>query len=334
MAAATRRHHAGELVALETELGRRLRCTPDHPLVVDDGAGGVEVREAGGLLAGDRLPLTGRSYPPNGGTGAGSAGVTWTGDGEGHEQPATDVAAWGTHGMALTAVAPETGTTWVRVVASEREPFEGPVYSLEVPGTETFVTTGGLVVHNCFPKDVAALKQLAGNSGYHFQLLASVIEVNELQKRRVIGKLKRHLGELRGKKIALWGLAFKPDTNDMREASSIVLAHRLTAVGAQVAAYDPVVTQAQVGRDLPEVEIAAGALEAAEGADAVVIVTEWPEFRSPVLDGTLKGRMAFPLVVDGRNMLDPAAVRAAGYVYEGVGRRASMRGSHVGDVVS
>jgi UDPglucose 6-dehydrogenase len=162
-----------------------------------------------------------------------------------------------------------------------------------------------------------------------------VIEVNELQKRRVIGKLKRHLGELRGRKIALWGLAFKPDTNDMREASSIVLAHRLTAVGARVTAYDPVVTRAQVAHDLPEVEIAAGALEAAEGADAVVIVTEWPEFRGPVLDGTLKARMAFPLVVDGRNMLDPQAVKAAGYVYEGVGRRASARGSRrVGDVVS
>ena len=98
---------------------------------------------------------------------------------------------------------------------------------------------------SCFPKDVAALKQLAGNSGYHFQLLSAVIEVNELQKRRVIGKLKRHLGALRDRSIALWGLAFKPDTDDMREASSIVLAARLIAEGADVAAYDPVVTHAQ-----------------------------------------------------------------------------------------
>jgi UDPglucose 6-dehydrogenase len=177
---------------------------------------------------------------------------------------------------------------------------------------------------SCFPKDVSALKQLAGNSGYHFQLLASVIEVNELQKRRVIGKLKRHLGELRGRRIALWGLAFKPDTNDMREASSIVLAHRLNAVGAVVSAYDPVVTAAQLAGELPEVEIAATALEAADGADGVVIVTEWPEFREPVLDGTLRSRMASPLIVDGRNMLDPEAVRAAGYVYEGVGRGAAV----------
>ncbi len=98
------------------------------------------------------------------------------------------------------------------------------VYSLEVPDAHTFVTTGGLVVHNCFPKDVRALKQLAGNSGYHFQLLTAVIEVNELQKRRVISKLQHHLGSLRDKKIALLGIAFKPNTDDTREASSLVLA--------------------------------------------------------------------------------------------------------------
>ena len=97
---------------------------------------------------------------------------------------------------------------------------------------------------SCFPKDVAALKQLAGNSGYHFQLLSAVIEVNELQKRRAVAKLKRHLGSLRDRRIALWGLAFKPDTDDMREASSVVLAARLIAEGADVAGYDPVVSHA------------------------------------------------------------------------------------------
>ena len=93
---------------------------------------------------------------------------------------------------------------------------------------------------SCFPKDSLALKQLASNSGYHFQLLSAVIEVNELQKRRVIGKLKRHLGSLRGKQVALLGLAFKPETDDMREAPSIVLASRLLAEGAEVRAWDPV----------------------------------------------------------------------------------------------
>src|SRR5207302_139315 len=114
---------------------------------------------------------------------------------------------------------------------------------------------------SCFPKDVSALKQLAGNSGYHFQLLTAVIEVNELQKRRVIAKLQKHLGSLVGRKVALLGLAFKPQTDDMREASSLVLAARLQADGAKVRAYDPVAED--VARPLlVGVEFAPDALEA------------------------------------------------------------------------
>jgi UDPglucose 6-dehydrogenase len=174
---------------------------------------------------------------------------------------------------------------------------------------------------SCFPKDVSALKQLAGNTGYHFQLLASVIEVNELQKRRVIGKLKAHLDSLRDRRIALLGLAFKPDTNDMREASSLVLAARLLGEGAQVVAFDPAIDVAGKRGSLPhEVELCDSAEAAGKGADAVVIVTEWPEFAAPVLDGRLLACMRTPLIIDGRNLLDPIAVRAAGYVYEGVGR--------------
>ena len=143
--------------------------------------------------------------------------------------------------------------------------------------SDTFVTTGGLVVHNCFPKDVSALKQLAGNSGYHFQLLTAVIEVNELQKRRVVSKLKKHLGSLVGKQIALLGLAFKPNTDDMREASSVVLAARLQGEGAIVRAYDPVAEE-RAREMMTGVEMCDSALDALEGADAAVIVTEWPEF--------------------------------------------------------
>src|SRR5450432_237033 len=132
---------------------------------------------------------------------------------------------------------------------------------------------------SCFPKDVSALKQLAGNSGYHFQLLTSVIEVNELQKRRVVGKLERHLGSLRGTRIALLGLAFKADTDDMREASSLVLAARLRAEGAAVVGYDPVAMSNAAEMLGGDVELAGSMLEAVTGADAVVIVTEWGEFR-------------------------------------------------------
>ncbi|MDQ3086145.1 MAG: UDP-glucose/GDP-mannose dehydrogenase family protein [Actinomycetota bacterium] len=169
---------------------------------------------------------------------------------------------------------------------------------------------------SCFPKDSLALKQLASNSGYHFQLLAAVIEVNELQKRRVVGKLERRLGSLRGKRIALLGLAFKPGTDDMREAPSLVLAGRLQAEGAEVSAWDPV---ADPTGQLDGVAIAGSALEALQGADAAVIVTEWPELRD--LDWAEAGaRMRNRLVVDGRNMLDPATLRAHGFEYEGIGR--------------
>jgi UDPglucose 6-dehydrogenase len=210
------------------------------------------------------------------------------------------------------------GPAWVRVTDVRRSAFDGHVYSLEVPGVHTFVTTGGLTVHNCFPKDVSALKQLAGNSGYHFQLLNAVIEVNELQKRRVIGKLEKHLGTLVGKHVALLGLAFKPNTDDMREATSLVLSARLQAAGAHVSAYDPI-AEDEARRLMPGLEFADDALGCVKGADAVVLVTEWDEFKD--LDLAKVGEaMAGTVLIDGRNALDPAAVRAAGLVYEGIGR--------------
>jgi UDPglucose 6-dehydrogenase len=171
---------------------------------------------------------------------------------------------------------------------------------------------------SCFPKDVSALKMLAGNTGYHFQLLTSVIEVNELQKRRVVGKLEKHLGSLIGKRIALLGLAFKPDTDDMREASSLVLAARLQGEGAEVVAYDPVASE-RAADLLGSVEMATSAMEALDAADAVVLVTEWREFAD--LDWAAAAeRMTRPLVVDGRNFLDPKALTDAGFEYEGIGR--------------
>ena len=171
---------------------------------------------------------------------------------------------------------------------------------------------------SCFPKDISALKQLAGNSGYHFQLLNAVIEVNELQKRRVVSKLVKHLGELVGKRVALLGLAFKPDTDDMREASSLVLAARLLAEGAQVSAYDPV-AEVHARELMPGVDFPGSALAALEGADACVLVTEWGQFAE--LDWQAAAQaMRGDLVVDGRNALDPAAVRAGGLIYEGIGR--------------
>jgi UDPglucose 6-dehydrogenase len=171
---------------------------------------------------------------------------------------------------------------------------------------------------SCFPKDVTALKQLAGNTGYHFQLLTAVIEVNELQKRRAIGKLQKHLGPLVGKEIALLGVAFKPNTDDIREATSLVLAGRLQSEGAQVRVYDPIASGKAQGL-LSGARVCESADDALDGADAVVLVTEWPEFRE--LDWGAAGKtMRYPLVVDGRNFLDGDLLRKAGFTYEGVGR--------------
>jgi UDPglucose 6-dehydrogenase len=170
---------------------------------------------------------------------------------------------------------------------------------------------------SCFPKDSLALKQLAASSGYHFQVLNAVIEVNELQKRRVIGKLRQLLGPLRGKRVALLGLAFKPNTDDTRESPAFVLAGRLLAEGADVVVWDPV-ARADGLHGVVQVDSVEAALE---GADAAVLVTEWPQL-ADIAWASLATRMRTAVVVDGRNMLDPATMRAAGFVYDAIGRAA------------
>jgi len=168
---------------------------------------------------------------------------------------------------------------------------------------------------SCFPKDSLALKQLAASSGYHFQVLNAVIEVNELQKRRVVGKLKQLLGSLRGRRVALLGLAFKPHTDDTREAPAFVLAGRLLAEGADVVAWDPVAN----ADGLHGVVQVASVADAVAGADAAVLVTEWPELAD--LDwARLGATMRRAVLVDGRNMLDPASMREAGFTYDAIGR--------------
>ena len=310
--AATRRRWGKPLVEVRTKMGRRVRCTPDHPFLVSAGAGGRWERKlASELTNRDWLPLA--SATPLDGFRApreieALAGMAAVGTRAGFKRIAP--AGYGMTGdetstLRVTQVSPSDAADWV--------------YSLEIPGAHTFVTTGGLVVSNCFPKDSLALKQLASNSGYHFQLLSAVIEVNELQKRRVVAKLQKHLGKLHGKRVALLGLAFKPNTDDMREAPSIVLASRLLAEGADVTGWDPV---ARPGHLLRGVEIRETPLDAVRDADAAVIVTEWPELRELAAAETLAA-MRGNLILDGRNLLEPDAARAAGFVYEGVGRPSS-----------
>ena len=175
---------------------------------------------------------------------------------------------------------------------------------------------------SCFPKDVLALARTAGEAGVPVPLLTAVDAVNERQKLLVIDKLEAQLGaDLSGRVIAVWGLAFKPGTDDMRDAPSRVIVRELARRGATIRAYDPVAAKEarRVLGDVPRLEFAASAVQALQGADALVVVTEWKEFRSVDL-AALRPLMRSAVIVDGRNIFEPAAARAAGFVYSGIGR--------------
>ena len=175
---------------------------------------------------------------------------------------------------------------------------------------------------SCFPKDVKALQRTASQEGVRLRILQAVEEANELQKHRLVQKVTARLGDkLEGKRFALWGLAFKPNTDDMREAPSRVVIRDLLERGASVCAYDPVaMPEAQhLFRDEPRVTYADAPLSALDGADALLIVTEWKEFRSPDF-GALKQRLKQPLIFDGRNLYDPALVKESGLEYYSIGR--------------
>jgi len=171
---------------------------------------------------------------------------------------------------------------------------------------------------SCFPKDVKALAYMAEVQSRHPHLLHAVMDINADQRRSVVQKVKTLIGPLKGKVVGVLGLAFKPNTDDMRDAPAIDIINLLLREGARVRAYDPVAME-NARRILPEVEMMANAYAVAEGADVLIIVTEWNEFKNLDLV-RIKGIMRRPAVVDGRNIYDPAAVRALGFEYLGMGR--------------
>lgn len=175
---------------------------------------------------------------------------------------------------------------------------------------------------SCFPKDVKALIQTAGQVGASVRVLNAVEEANEAQKLVLIDKIVKRFGsDLSGRRFALWGLAFKPDTDDMREAPSRVIVKELLARGATVTAYDPVAMQEaeRIFGDEPRITYAGRPKSALEGADALIIVTEWKEFRSPDF-ASIKGRLRNPIIFDGRNMYEPELVKGEGLEYFAIGR--------------
>ncbi len=187
-----------------------------------------------------------------------------------------------------------------------------------------FLYAGAGFGGSCFPKDVAALQRSAAEAGRPLRVLDAVAAVNQAQKHVLGEKVRARFGErLTGRRFAVWGLAFKPNTDDLREAASRTLVADLLGAGASVRAYDPVAGAAarRLYADEPRVAIVDGALEALEGCDALAIVTEWREFRSPDF-GALKSRLAHPVIFDGRNLYDPAVVQGHGFEYFAIGRRA------------
>ncbi len=171
---------------------------------------------------------------------------------------------------------------------------------------------------SCFPKDVKALAHMAAIHGCHPQLLRAVIEINRDQRRRVVQALRDILGTLHGKTVGVLGLAFKPNTDDMREAPAVEIIHLLQNEGASVKTFDPVAME-RAKEIMPEVTYCEDAYEAAEGSDALVVVTDWNEFKH--LDMVrLKASMAEPVLIDGRNIYEPTKMQELGFVYRGIGR--------------
>ncbi|MEO8003613.1 MAG: UDP binding domain-containing protein, partial [Betaproteobacteria bacterium] len=175
---------------------------------------------------------------------------------------------------------------------------------------------------SCFPKDIQALQHTAGEYGMSLTIVDAVEKANRTQKQRLLEKVRIRFGEqLDGKHFAIWGLAFKPNTDDMREAPSRVVINGLIARGATIRVYDPVAMEEakKIFAKEPGVRFASSTTAALDGADALIIITEWQEFRSPDFED-LKKRLKTPVVFDGRNLYDPATMRAAGIEYFSVGR--------------
>lgn len=213
----------------------------------------------------------------------------------------------------------DKGTVWVEVLGVGRRPSEQLVYSVEVDRNHTVVTTGGLVAHNCFPKDSRALLKIANEAGYSFDLLAGVITVNDEQFDRVADKIRQGAGgDLSGKTVAVWGLTFKARTDDLRDSPSVAIIRRLLDAGATVRAFDPTVDAPRIG--VPDgITIASDPVDAALGADVLAVLTEWDDFRW-IEPATVATAMAGRHVVDGRNLLDRNDWERTGFTYEGIGR--------------
>ncbi len=284
--ALTKRLFTGQMVSMTTSMGRRLRVTPDHPVIVRED-GELAMRLAATIKAGDELLIV-------------------TDLSEGTATESLDV----------------TGVKVKQVIWDAGEE-SGEVFSLESE-TGTLVVGSGLVAHNCFPKDVQALVA----TGREFEAPQSLLEateaINQRQKKTLLPRIDAHFGgDLTGKTFAMWGLAFKPNTDDIREAPALVLIEELINRGASVVAYDPEASDAVAREYGPKwgekLRFERRHYDVCEGADALIIVTEWPKFREPDF-AFLHEMLVHPVIFDGRNVYELETMHDKGFTYYSIGR--------------
>ena len=283
---ATRRNYDGELRRIRTGMSKEVTVTDDHPMLVVEGSDLV-VREAGSLTETDRIPV--QTDVPE---------IDRHLDNDAKEIAPTGHTDGGTH-----------TTVRVRDIETVNPDDPVPVYSLEVADTNTFVTTDGLAVHNCFPKDVDALRAAAREAGYEPPMLDAAVAVNDGQPDRMLAMLDDHV-EVAGERVAVLGLAFKPGTDDTRNSRAIPVIEGLLDRDAEVVGYDPVATGTMRER-FPDVEYAESAAAALDGAVGALVVTDWDEFAA--LDDEFDA-MAESVVIDGRRIVE----RREGITYEGL----------------
>ncbi|MCL4252990.1 MAG: hypothetical protein KJ043_04320, partial [Anaerolineae bacterium] len=204
-----------------------------------------------------------------------------------------------------------------QVLDIQHDTVDQMVYSLKTP-LDTVITAGGTIIGQCFPKDVSALSYMAQTHGMHPQLLSAVMEINEFQRKHVALKLHDLLHDVAGKTIGFWGLAFKENTDDIRESPALAIISMLIEQGAKIRAYDPV-AMPNTAQEMPNIVMCKNPYEVAEGADAVVLATPWNEFKQIDMERVIKV-MKQPIMVDGRNMYEPVKMRELGFVYRAVGR--------------
>ncbi len=203
------------------------------------------------------------------------------------------------------------------VLDIQRETVDQMVYSLKTP-LDTVITAGGTIIGQCFPKDVSALSYMAQTHGMHPQLLNAVMEINAFQRKHVALKLHDLLHDVAGKTIGFWGLAFKENTDDIRESPALAIISMLMEQGAKIRAYDPV-AMPNTAQEMPDIVMCKNPYDVADGADAVVVATPWNEFKQIDMERVIK-LMKQPIMVDGRNMYEPTKMRELGFVYRAVGR--------------